>query len=143
MFYNINGAYFNELEIKTYSSPSQNDFSYPELLSKADGLKPNLWLKFDTGALTTNDGTDNVTLTNNGTTPNAGISVRGNDSISLNGTNQYLTGTIEGMSNASFSFSMQLYSRSGDTGKGVIFDIGTVATIYLKILIGFGLNQAN
>ena len=30
-YYEINGAYLNEIELKSYSSPPQNDFSYPEL----------------------------------------------------------------------------------------------------------------
>ena len=128
-FYDVNGAYLNEIELKTFSSPPQNDFSYPEL----DGLKPNLWLKFDTGAITTNDGTNAITLTNNGTTPNAGVSVRGNNSVSFNGTTQYLSGTIEGFSNNSFSVSAWIYSKTGALNKGAVFGLG--ADIYL----GFGI----
>ena len=101
-YYDVNGAYFNEIELKTFSSPPQNDFSYPEL----DGLKPNLWLKFDTGAITTNYGTDNIYVYNINATPNSGNSVRGNDSVSFNGTNHYLSGTITGLANNSWSISL-------------------------------------
>lgn len=74
-------------------------------------LSPNVWLKFDTGALTTNSGTDAITLTNNGGT-NAGVAIRGNNSLSLNGSTQYLTGTIEGIANNSWSISVWLYTKA-------------------------------
>jgi hypothetical protein len=56
---------------------------------------PNLLCKFDTGALLTNSGTDNITLTNTNGVTNANIYVIGNNSASFNGTNQNLKGTIE------------------------------------------------
>ena len=59
-YYRVNGANLNEIELKLFSSPPLNNFSYPEL----DGIKPNFWLKFDTGTITTNSGTDNITITN-------------------------------------------------------------------------------
>ena len=104
---------------------------------------PNLWCRFDTGALTTNSGIDNITLTNNGTAINSGISVRGNNSISLNGTSQYLTGIIDGIANNSFSISFWVYSRTGETLKGTIITIGTDFTNNKLLLIGFGINTAN
>lgn len=109
--YTINGANLNDIQIYNYVSTPQNDFSYPEL----DGLKPNLWCKFDTGTLTTNDGTDAITLTNNGTATNAGISVRGNNSISFNGTNQDITGSLN-INNGSFSISLWTYIKAIGTG---------------------------
>ena len=107
-YFEINGAFLNEIELKTFSSTPQNDFSYPQL----DGLQPNLWLKFDTNGLITNSGIDNITLTNNGTATSTGYSIRGNNSITFNGTSQYLTGTITNISNNSFSFSFWVLMTS-------------------------------
>ena len=81
-------------------------------------LTPNLWCKFDTGAITTNDGTDAITLVNTLTT-NAGISVRGDNSASFNGTTQYLSGTIEGIANNSWSISGWFFFK----GSGLYFSI--------------------
>jgi hypothetical protein len=98
-------------------------------------LTPNLWCKFDTGALLTNDGTNVITLVNNGTATNSGLAVRGNNSISLNGTSQYLTGSIEGIAGNSFSVSAWLYSRTGATNNGVVLTIGTAYDGYKTIFL--------
>jgi hypothetical protein len=45
---------------------------------------PNLWCKFETGALTTNSGTNAITLVNTGAIPGA-WSVRGNNCVYFNG----------------------------------------------------------
>jgi hypothetical protein len=96
-------------------------------------LTPNLWCKFDTGALLTNDGTDVITLVNNGTATNAGLAVRGNNSLSLNGTTQYLSGTIEGFANNSISVSVWIYPKSG----GHFFNVGNVGSIGTLFMIQY------
>jgi len=120
-FYDVNGLYLNEIELKTFSSSSKNEFSYPEL----DGLKPNLWLKFDKNLITTNSGTDEITIYNINTTPNADYSKVGDNSVSFNGTNHYLTGTIENISSNSFSISFWVFPKAANA---FIMSIGNVAS---------------
>ena len=106
-------------------------------------IKPNLWCRFETGALTTNNGTDAITLTNNGTAANSGFSMRGNNSLLLNGTSQYLTGTIEGIANNSWSVSAWLFSKSTGTGTGCCLSFGNTNTAFQIISIGFGISTLN
>ena len=103
----------------------------------------NLWCKFDTGSLTTNDGTDTITLTNNGTATNAGVSVRGNNSLSLNGTNQWLSGTINGIANNSFSFSVWIYPKTGAINTSIICHLGNVNQTDSIIFFAFNKEVAN
>ena len=137
--YTINGANLNEIQIYNYVSTPQNNFSYPEL----DGLKPNLWLKMDTGEITTNSGTDTITLTNNNLVANAGVSVYGDNSASFNGTNKYLNGTITGIANNSFSVSVWAYSKTGDTFSGCMVNIGSIGTLREGLAMGFGVVGIN
>jgi hypothetical protein len=103
---------------------------------------PNLWCKFETGALTTNSGTDVITLVNTGAIPGA-WSVRGNNCVYLNGSSQYLSGTITGIANNSFSVSAWLYSTTGAVGNGVVISFGTVATERQGLSLGFGVVNLN
>ena len=104
-------------------------------------LIPNLWCKFDTNALTTNSGTDNITLTNNGGATNADIFIKGNNSLSLNGSSQYLSGTIEGLANNSWSFSIWIYNKTGNNG--ILTHFGNEQSINSIIFIGFNIEVAN
>ena len=135
-YYDVNGAYFNEIELKTFSCPPQNNFSYPEL----DGLRPNLWLKFDTGAITTDYGTDNIYVYNINATPNGGVSVRGNDSVNFNGTNHYLTGTINNTNNNFWSVSFWVYNNYSGSG-AVFFSMGSGGTAYTTVALQKGNNK--
>ena len=103
-------------------------------------LTPNLWFKFDTGALLTNDGTDITALGNNGTTLNAGVSVRGNDSVSFNGTSQFLNNAVNppflGISGNSWSASAWVYSKSSNTNGGII-NFGNSSTAFQTVYAGF------
>ena len=137
-YYTIRGNNFNELEFKKYVATPQNDFTYPIL----DGLNPNLWLKFDTGEITTNYGTDTISLTNNASVANAGVSVVGNNSASFNGSSQYLEGTIVGLPNNSFSFSVWVYNRTDtSTANAFYISFGSVSTGYTMFSFGMALNK--
>ncbi len=102
-------------------------------------------MQIDTGTLLTNDGTDAITLVNNGTVSNADVAVRGNNSARFNGTSQNLSGTIAGIANNSFSVSVWLYSKTGNTGNGIVLSIGsgTLANqnIFLDMVLFFMLTD--
>ena len=119
--------------------------SYPIIKNEIININrtPNLWCRFETGALLTNSGTDTITLTNNNLVINSGVSVRGNNSASFNGTNQNLSGNIVGITNNSFSVSTWMYSKTGTTAKGIILTIGTQNISFQKIIMGFGISNAN
>jgi hypothetical protein len=78
-----------------------------------------------------------ITLVNNGTATNAGVAVRGNNSLSLNGTTQYLSGTIEGIANNSWSISGWFFFK----GSGLYFSIGTNAA--MNEIMTLFINPAN
>jgi hypothetical protein len=138
--------YFTDNDLRRTNYPIIKNESYkselPEPVIGMD-LTPNLWCKFDTGALLTNDGTDVITLVNNGTATNSGVAVRGNNSISLNGTNQTLSGSIEGIANNSFSVSAWIYPKTGARFKGIVLTIGTEYDTYKTIFLGLGGNVLN
>jgi hypothetical protein len=77
-------------------------------------LTPNLWCKFDTGALLTNDGTDDLTLAMYNVVVNANVSVRGNNSASFSA-NQAISTNITEIQNNSFSISLWVYSKINST----------------------------
>jgi hypothetical protein len=62
-YFEINGAFLNEIELKTFSSPPLNELIYPDL----EGIPPILWYKFD----------------NSG---NVGLDTMGKANLVLNGT---------------------------------------------------------
>jgi hypothetical protein len=79
-------------------------------------------------------------LVNNGTATNSGLAVRGNNSISLNGTTQYLSGTIEGINNNSWSVSCWLYSKTSPTNKGCVISFGSSVNTGAILFLGFANN---
>jgi hypothetical protein len=85
-----------------------------------------------------------ITLTNNGSVTKAGVAVRGNDSANFDSRFQhYLSGTITGIINNSFSVSMWLYSKTGEINKGTIMTFGSVNATRQSLTLGFGINIAN
>jgi hypothetical protein len=119
------------------------DYSYP-LLKSTNGntINPNLWCKFDTGLITTNDGSDAITLTNNNSATNPNVFIKGNNSINLNGTNQFLTGTITGIAGSSWSVSVWIYSRTNAGQTGAIVSFGSVGTSFQCITVGYNMNTS-
>ena len=139
--FNLNGSLnhlpqlSNNARLMLESSNIQSD--NPQLL-------PNLWCKFDTGSLLTNNGSDNITLINSNNTTFSENYVIGNNAISFNGTNQKLTGTIQNIANNSFSVSVWLYSKTAAFGTGVVITLGSAGnSAYQKILMGFGISNVN
>jgi hypothetical protein len=110
--------------------------------TNGNAINPNVWYKFDTGLITTNDGSDAITLTNNNSATNANIFVKGNNSINLNGTNQFLTGTITGIAGSSWSVSAWIYSRTNAAYTGAIVSFGSVGTSYQCITVGYNMNTS-
>jgi len=111
--FNLNGS-FNHLNQLSNNARLMLESSF---IQGEQPLIPNLWCKFDTGAILTNSGTDNITLTNINGVTNANIYVIGNNSASFNGTNQYLTGTNLNLTGfGSFSISVWIYLKVVNAG---------------------------
>jgi hypothetical protein len=75
-----------------------------------------------------------------GTITNAGVSVRGNNSINLIGSGQTLYGNINGLSANSWSVSAWLYSKTYSTDTGVVLCFGNESGAYKQIAIGYSLS---
>jgi len=119
-----------------------SDYSYPILKDANGNNNPNLWCKFDTGLITTNDGSDAITLINNNSATNANVYVKGNNSINLNGTNQFLSGTIANIAGSSWSISAWIYSRTTLPQTGAIVSFGSVAYNYECISVGYNMSSS-
>lgn len=125
------GTYSSIFQNGSITFKPSNDKSYPIL-----NTNPIAWYKFDTNGILIDASGNNYILTNNNNSEiDITDSIRGYASLSLNGTNQFLSRTNAfNLNNKSFSISAWLKPK--DTNFNVCFNIGTVTSPSQMLHVG-------
>ena len=115
---------------KFNNNPKYNLLTYTSNLYKItdntytylENENPTAWYKFDNDGITIDASGNNNTLTSYNNASYSGIALKGNNSLLLNGTNQYLSGTLNLSSN---SFSISAWINTNTTSNINLISFGT------------------